>query len=311
MLFIFSIIFTFGIYIILLFRHFLGDKITNLDALIDYKGKEKILGELPFIKSMDANPDRISQNVADELLNKAIFEVVHSDEDFKTIAVVSSRKDVGKTEVAKRLFNKLREKKLKVCLIDLDYRKKGLTNEFPSGKDYKNFEEFNENKSKFLSEDGSLFIPSLQVESPVDFFTSEEFSNQIISLKEEFDYLICDTPPWRLFVDAKIISKHFSKKVYVVCNKVTTFKDIDLFIKDFDDESSIRYFYNKFQLYFSFLWFKYQYPYYSRNYYYDYLEYSNIKRNFTFSVFSLKFIFGLRNRLYKWVISLKEKLFPS
>ena len=73
---------------------------------------------------MDKSPDRISQNVADELLNKSIFEIVHSDEDFKSIAIVSSRKDVGKTEVVKRLFNKLREKELKVCLIDLDYGKK-------------------------------------------------------------------------------------------------------------------------------------------------------------------------------------------
>lgn len=307
-LFIFTIIFTFGVYVILLFTHFLGDKITNLDALIDFKGKEQILGELPFIKNMNNNPDKISQNVADELLNKAIFEIVHSEEDFKTIAIISSRKDVGKTEVAKRLFNKLKEKDLKVCLIDLDYRKKGLTKEFPID-NYKSFMEFNENRNKFLSDDGSLFVPSLQIDSPVDFFTSEEFINQINLLKEEFDYLICDTPPWRLFVDAKIISSHFSKHIYVVCNKISTFKDIELFTKDFDDESSIRYFYNKFQLYFSFLWFKYQYPYYSRNYYYDYLEYSNIRRNFTFSDFSLKFLFGIKDRLYKWVISLKEKFF--
>ncbi len=308
-IFIFAFIFTFIIYVIFLFGHFLGDKVTNLDALIDYKGKENILGELPFIKKINDNPDRISQNVSDELLNKSIFEITHSEKNFKSIAIVSSRKDVGKTEIVKRLFNKLSEKNLRVCLLDLDYRKKGLTNEFSKDEVFKNFSEFNLNRDKFLSDSGSLFIPSLQVDSPVDFFTSKEFSDQIKSLKEEFDYVICDTPPWRLFVDAKIISKHFDQHVYVVCNKVTTFKDIDLFVKDFENESSISYFYNKFNLYFSFLWFKYQYPYYSRNYYYDYLEYSNIRRNFTFSSFSLKFIVSFKNRVIKWVSSVIERFF--
>ena len=44
-----SFIFLIIAYIILLVRHFLGDKITNLDALADFIGKEKIIGELPFI----------------------------------------------------------------------------------------------------------------------------------------------------------------------------------------------------------------------------------------------------------------------
>ncbi len=307
--FIFAIIFTFVVYVLLLFGHFLGDRVTNLDSLIDFKGKDKVIGELPFIKDMDKSPDRISQNVADELLNKSIFEIVHSDEDFKSIAIVSSRKDVGKTEVVKRLFNKLREKELKVCLIDLDYRKKGLTKELFNEADYSNFDQVNADKNKFIADDGSMFIPSLNVDSPADFFTTKEFTDQIDLLKKEFDFVLCDTPPWRLFVDAKIISKHFNKHLYIVCNKVTTFKDIELFSKDFDDETSIRFFYNKFKLYFSFLWFKYQYPYYTRNYYYDYLEYSNLKRNFTFFSFSLKFIVKTKDRLIKWLISVKERFF--
>ncbi len=307
--FIFAFVFTFVVYVLLLFGHFLGDRVTNLDSLIDFKGKDKVIGELPFIKDMNKSPDRISQNVADELLNKSIFEIVHSDEDFKSIAIVSSRKDVGKTEVVKRLFNKLREKELKVCLIDLDYRKKGLTKELFNEADYSNFDQVNADKNKFIADDGSMFIPSLNVDSPADFFTTKEFTDQIDLLKKEFDFVLCDTPPWRLFVDAKIISKHFNKHLYIVCNKVTTFKDIELFSKDFDDETSIRFFYNKFKLYFSFLWFKYQYPYYTRNYYYDYLEYSNLKRNFTFFSFSLKFIGTTKDRLIKWLISVKERFF--
>ncbi len=308
-IFLFAIIFTFFVYIILLFGHFVGDKISNLDSLMDYKGKDKIIGELPFIKGMGTSPDLVSINVADELLNKTIFEIVHSDDNFQSIAIVSSRKDVGKTEVSKRIFNKLREKNLRVCLLDLDYRKKGLTKEFYSDKNFQNFDEILNNLQDFLSPDGSMIVPSLDIDSPVDFFTSDNFTKTIEFLKKEFDYVLCDTPPWRLFVDAKIISKVFDKHIYVACNKLSSFKDIDLFEKDFDDNSSIRYFYNKFNLYFNFLWLKYQYPYYSRNYYYDYMEYSNTRRNFTFSSISVESVFDLAKRLNKWLKKLIQKIF--
>ena len=43
-------------------------------------------------------------------------------------------------------------------------------------------------------------------------------------------------------------------------------------MKDIEENKNIevKYFYNKFNIYFNFLWYKYQYPYYSNNYYYDY-----------------------------------------
>ena len=110
----------------LFIRHFIGNKITNYDALIDYVGKDNVLGEFPFIDKNSDNKNLL--NISDELLNKTVFEITHSFSDYKTFSIVSSRKDVGKTEIAKRLFNKL-QKKYKVCLIDLDYRKKGLTKE--------------------------------------------------------------------------------------------------------------------------------------------------------------------------------------
>ena len=116
---------------------------------------------------------------------------------------------MGKTEIAKRLFNKLKARNIKSVLIDLDYRKKGITEELSNQTNFKNFEEFNKNTKDFTFENDSLIVPSLDVQDPSNFFTSDEFKNQIESLKKEYDYVICDTPPWRLFVDAKIIAKYF------------------------------------------------------------------------------------------------------
>ena len=272
-IFLLSFAVTFIVYVFLLFRHFLGGKITNFDALSDYVGKEKIIGEFPLIdKSASSKLNKF--NIADELINKFIYELIHLEDEKRSIAVVGSRKDVGKTEISLRMFEKLRSK-YKTCLIDLDYRKKGLSKDLSLNTSYKTFEEFKENKQSFIYENDSLIIPSLDIDDPVDFFSSEIFSKEIEELKKEYDFVICDTAPWKLFVDAKVVSKLFNTHLYIVGDKLSSFQDIDLFNSDLVNNESIRYFYNKFNLYFNFLGYKYQYPYYSKDYYYDYSGYAS------------------------------------
>ena len=47
--YLFRIVITFLVYGILVVIHFLGDRISHFDSLVDFVGKEKIIGELPFI----------------------------------------------------------------------------------------------------------------------------------------------------------------------------------------------------------------------------------------------------------------------
>ena len=299
-----SLVLTIFVYFVFLVLHFIGNKITNLDALADFVGKDKIIGEIPLI-NFNKEGDLLSSNIADELINKAIYEITHLEDSSNSFAVIGSRKDVGKSEISKRLFNKLKERH-KVCIIDLDYRKKGLTKEVIGTTDVKNFDEFNNLRNDFQDESGNLFIPSFEVDDPPSFFTSEDFKKQLIKLKEEFDYVLCDTPPWNLFVDAKIISKYFDQHIYIVCNQISTFKDIDFVLQDFENPSSVKYIYNKFNLYFNFLWYRYQYPYYSRNYYYDYSSYSSIKKDFIFKNFLVELPAKFNKVASKWLDSLKK-----
>tara|TARA_A100001388_G_scaffold90351_1_gene65374 strand:+ start:3909 stop:5828 length:1920 start_codon:yes stop_codon:yes gene_type:complete len=308
LIFISSLIFTLLVFIYLSFRHFLGEKITNQDALYDYVGKDKVLGELPILKNIKDEQDKVLDSISKELLNRTVYEITHSEGKIKNICVVSSRKNVGKTEISNKIFQKLKEK-YKVCLIDLDYRKKGLTQILKKDSSFKTFDEFLTKKNDYMSDNESLFIPSLDIDDPTNFFTSDKFKDFIISLNKEYDFVICDTPPWKLFVDAQIISKFFDTKLYVVCNQVSTFKDIEQFIEDNKDDEKIRFFYNKFNIFFNFLWYKYQYPYFSRNYYYDYQEYSTIKRNFTFSKFSIESLSRFTEKIKKWANSLIKKFF--
>ncbi|MFL2731920.1 MAG: exopolysaccharide transport family protein [Gammaproteobacteria bacterium] len=295
-------------YLFFLVKHLFGDKITNFDSLVDFVGKEKIIGELPFLSNKNNPSERVADNIVEELLNKTIYEITHSDE-FKSLAIVSSRKGAGKTEVSKRIFNKL-SMKYKVCLLDLDYRKKDLTKNLYNEGELLNFEDFYKDIETFETENKSVFVPSFRVEDPPEFFASDEFKQNIEKLKENYDYVICDTPPWKLFVDPKIISKVFDKKIYIVANQSSSFSDIVLFEQDIENKDSIRFFYNKFKLYFNFLWLKYQYPYYSRNYYYDYQDYSAIKRNITFN-YTLKQLKSFYNKLTHIFIDFIKRIFKN
>ncbi len=267
-------------YFILAVRHFISDKITNLDALIDFIGKENVIGELPFLELKSKRKEEISKNIADELLNKTVYEITHSTQDFSSICVLGSRKNVGKTEISLRLFDKLSKRNLKVCLLDLDYRKRSLTNRFfpETIPEITTFDQFYENIESF-KEGKSLFVPAFKISNPQDFFLSDEFNSNIESLKKDYDYVICDTPPWSLFVDAKIVSKCFEKHLFVIGSNISTFKDIKMFQEDIQDLSNIFYFFNKFTYFFNFLWYQYEYPYYSGKSYYDYKSYTSLKKD--------------------------------
>ena len=301
-LFLFSILLAVSFYVFLLVKHFLSDRINNLDAIFDFLGMNSVIGERPLITGNKESPNQIALNIADELLNKTIYEILHSEDDFSSICVVGTKKNVGKTEIAYQIYTKLISNGKKVCILDLDFRKGGLTNKFfPQFKtEISSLPQFIQNESSFITE-GNLVVPKLNIENPPDLFMSDEFKEYLERLKKEYDFVICDTPPWATFVDANVISKSFNKLFYIIGNKISTFKDINLFLGEIENKKRIHYFYNKFDLYFQLLWFKYQYPYYSRNYYYDYVSYQNIKSEFTIYGFLVQSMQNMVKTLRKWI----------
>jgi len=301
-LFLFSILLAVSFYVFLLVKHFLSDRINNLDAIFDFLGMNSVIGERPLITGNSESPNQIALNIADELLNKTIYEILHSEDDFSSICVVGTKKNVGKTEIAYQIYTKLISNGKKVCILDLDFRKGGLTNKFfPQFKtEISSFPQFIQNESSFITE-GNLVVPKLNIENPPDLFMSDEFKEYLERLKKEYDFVICDTPPWATFVDANVISKSFNKLFYIIGNKISTFKDINLFLGEIENKKRVHYFYNKFDLYFQLLWLKYQYPYYSRNYYYDYVSYQNIKSEFTIYRFLVQSMQNIVKTLRKWI----------
>tara|TARA_B100000242_G_C43048592_1_gene489627 strand:- start:1168 stop:3045 length:1878 start_codon:yes stop_codon:yes gene_type:complete len=283
---IFPIIVFLIVFLVQVFRYFLDDKITNPDALSDFVGSDRIIGELPLLRTNKSKKDEgYSNEMANELLQKTIYEITHSEKDFKSIMFTSSRKDVGKTEISEKIYNLLVNEGKRVCLLDLDFRQGSLSKKtYELDEPITSFEEFYTNETKFKSEN-SLFVPSFKVEAIPTFFKSEEFKSNLEQIKKDYEYVICDTPPWPLFVDAKIVSKYFSQIIYIVGSEVSTFKDIEIFETDSKRTDSIAYFFNKFNYFYNFFGYQYQYPYYSNSYYYDYENYRSLRKEVNIATF--------------------------
>ena len=288
------------IFLIQSIRYFLNNKISNPDALSDFIGKERIIGELPLLNNLkNKDKERYSQAMANELLHKTIFEITHSDKDFSSILFTSSRKNVGKTEVSERIFNMLAEEGKKVCLLDLDYRQGALSKKNSDNEEeFKSFDDFLKSKDRYKKGD-RLFIPAFKVDSIPSYFKSQDFKDNISELKKEYDYILCDTPPWALFVDAKIIKENFEKIIYVVGSNISTFKDIETFEVEVNKKEDVFFFYNKFNYFYNVLGLTYQYPYYSNDHYYDYENYRSIRKEVNISSFFETFYKKIRKILKK------------
>ena len=165
---------------------------------------------------------------------------------------------------------KLNKQGLKVCLIDADFRKKTTTKFFlPKIKIPKRVEEIKLNESKYMFEN-SLIIPALDCENPVEVLECEAFCNYFEDLKDRFDVVIIDTPPWFLFVDAEVVSRLTSSILYVAKSHQTSEKDLISFIKRVKHLNKKTFFaLNFLKLFNNVLSYKIGYPKYSyQNYYY-------------------------------------------
>ena len=288
------------IFLIQALRHFLNNKISNPDALSDFIGKERVIGELPLLNNLkNKDKEKYAQVMANELLHKTIFDITNSDKDFSSILFTSSRKNVGKTEVSERIFNMLAEEGKKVCLLDLDYRQGALSKKVDNSKEeFQSFEEFFKEQEKYKKGD-CLFIPSFKVDSIPAFLKSQEFKENISKLKQEYDFILCDTPPWSLFVDGKIIKENFEKIIYIVGCNTSTFKDIETFENELNQKENTFFFFNKFNYFYNILGLTYQYPYYSNDHYYDYENYRSIRKEVNISTFFKDFYRKIKNMVKK------------
>lgn len=148
-------------------------------------------------------------------------------------AVTSWSKGEGKSTATVNLAISIAKMGKKVLLIDTDLRRPNLhnllkiTNETGLSDVIGQFGDFDKavhrNVISFLDVLTSGAIPP----NPSELIASSRFSELIKAAKEEYDYVIMDTPPLGVVADTLLLKDYVGGYVFVVREKVTTHGDIE------------------------------------------------------------------------------------
>lgn len=151
---------------------------------------------------------------------------------YKKLVVTSSIPGEGKSSVSINLARVLAENGTRVILIDCDMRK-------PMLHKYLRAQRFRtRGLSTVLSgisslEDSVATFSDLQFDlmtagpippNPTELLASEEMEHLLDLLADQYDYVICDTPPVSVVTDAAILSQYNAGVILVVRQKYATFK---------------------------------------------------------------------------------------
>ena len=143
--------------------------------------------------------------------------------DKKVIAFTSCMENEGKSTVALHVAKSFAQLKKKVLLIDADMRKSVLVGRNTDAQNMKGLSELLTgiepvgNCVCSTQYDGLMIIfAGTYPPNPVELLNGKSFENLIMKTREIFDYIIIDTPPLGVVVDAAVITVHCDGAVLVM-----------------------------------------------------------------------------------------------
>ena len=227
----------FGVVFILVVRILMDTKIRDTESFKE-KFDYPVLGEIPLINNGESKKNK--QNGVDidsfqvneafnSLCNNLVVTMSMNDE--KIIVVSSPEMSDGKSTVSIKLAKSMANMGNKVLLMDLDLRrpsihkklnmsnKNGFTNLLSKPEDCNKF--LHKNVVKGLD---ILFSGGISP-NPSEMLSSKRTKDILDRFKEEYDFIIIDSPPVNVVTDASIVSQMAAGIVVVVRANETHFDD--------------------------------------------------------------------------------------
>lgn len=170
------------------------------------------------------------------------IESLSRTKSIKSFMVTSVAEDEGKTTVSVNLAVALAQDGYKVLLMDCDLKKPAVYNFFdhtdrnPETDFHKYLEDGGplENYIKFDKETGLYLAQSVSAyNNTAEILSSHSFSEALSFLSTQFDFIIIDTPPCGIAVDAEVISGVVDAYVMVTRQDYVRVSDINDHIENF------------------------------------------------------------------------------
>jgi capsular exopolysaccharide synthesis family protein len=219
------------------FREFLITTIQNADEV------EKITS-LPMYGVIPLNKDKMTKNIYAEAFRnlRTNLQFLPGNEDNKVISITSSVSGEGKTTITAALSEVLARGDKKVLMLDLDLRKASLHKEFDVSNNIgiSNYLTAQNTLNEVIKETNiyglSIITTGPLPPNPSELILSSMFTELLDTLKEQYDYIIIDTPPAGLVTDATIIMNYSDISFAVVRAKYTRkefVRNIDRMAKEY------------------------------------------------------------------------------
>lgn len=159
----------------------------------------------------------------EEYYNSIRTNIQFSGRDLKVITLTSAQSGEGKSTTSVNLAISFARAGFRTLLIDADTRNSVMSGTFKSKERYDGLTSYlsgNAELSDVICDttvDNLMIIPAGQVPpNPTSLIQNDNFKSMIETVRGLYDYVIIDTPPLGLVIDAAILAHHSDASLLVV-----------------------------------------------------------------------------------------------
>lgn len=159
----------------------------------------------------------------EEYYNSIRTNIQFSGRDLKVITLTSAQPGEGKSTTSTNLAISFAKAGFRTLLIDADTRTSVMSGTFKSNERYQGLTSFLSGNAELsdvicdTSIDNLMILPAGQVPpNPTSLIQNDNFKSMIETVRGLYDYVIIDTPPLGLVIDAAILAHHSDASLLVV-----------------------------------------------------------------------------------------------
>lgn len=159
----------------------------------------------------------------EEYYNSIRTNIQFSGRDLKVITLTSAQPGEGKSTTSVNLAISFARAGFRTLLIDADTRNSVMSGTFKSNERYQGLTSFLPGNAELsdvicdTSIDNLMIIPAGQVPpNPTSLIQNDNFKAMVETVRGLYDYVIIDTPPLGLVIDAAILAHHSDASLLVV-----------------------------------------------------------------------------------------------
>lgn len=168
----------------------------------------------------------------EEAFNVLRTNIQFCGRDVKVIALTSVTQNEGKTVLALHLGRSLSELGKRVLVVDADLRKSVMAGRNSNSKSVVGLSETITGMANLHECIYSTQYPGLEVlfsgkypPNPVELLNGRYFDELVKAVSRVYDYVIIDTPPLGMVIDAAVIAAHCDSAILVIGNNNIHYRD--------------------------------------------------------------------------------------